>query len=784
MSAHTLRYVRITNSGRIGDRYVTTQVKEASDLEKRAFGRLFLIVELTNSWLPSSQIGQTIINTIAREYYKSGESDLLARFEGALKKVNETLDQLTRTSDQDLGDTLHAAVILQADDQLHIANTGGARAWLIRGGKGSPLLTPNKATSPPTKVFGSVLSGVLEPNDRVIVTSSGILSVLNDSELKTNIFAAGDFVATAIRLTNLLKAKRGQWVNALVLEYQDEASAANQPAHPLPDTLYLDAGSVGDWRLTASQMLAALASAAKQTRSAIAVAYRQASHVIQTKVVPHTKRLASSSQALASKGLADFQEKTLPSIRSGASSLKSQLQNATKQRTPEVVPDLDESASLIGKTVFAIHDYQGEPEIEPDELSEPNPNDRVRHYSAVPTNPVVEPAPEPVELKPLPTLPKFALPKFSIPPISLNLRSFKVPGKLGGQSLGFIAIVIVLLGLLINNLWALQNKRAEQLSRTQAAQRLTELQDKLQEAKLAKIFNQSEKALTAAQAVVDGSSDLVGSPLATDGTEIANEAQAVLDDLTGTTRLSNLTELAQIDGSRLALWQDRVTVAPTTGGLVTYPTSGGESASLSLPNGETVVGLAPFDGKDGFVLLSSGPSVYAATQGAGPLDPLSPSAGSWHAGAALTAFLSNLYTLSPAEKKIWKYTATSDSLSEGQSYIVDDTDVSSGIDIAIDGNVYVLTKTGEILKLNRGKRVELRVRDIPKPGETLSEPKQIVAAGDKLYVLDINRIVQLNNDGRYERQFALAGGEAIRAFAIKDKTLFMLTDTRLVKAEL
>lgn len=790
MAQHIIRSVRITNSGKLTDRYVTAQVKEASDLDKRAFGRLFVIVELTSPWFPSAQLGQTIINTLAREYFKSTETELLTRFEGALKKVNETLGQLAATSEQNLGETLHAAVLLAAGDQLHCASTGGGRAWLVRDGSAAPLLGPSKGASSPSKTFGSVLSGALEPGDRVIATSSGILSVLSDSELATNVFAAHDFATAAIRLTMLLRSKRGQWVNALMVEYQDEARASSLPVHPLPDTLYLDTGSVSDWRLTAAQVLGKIRDSAVLTGTLIAQAYAASSHFIKTTVLPKTKALAASSQRLARQGLTDFHEKTLPSLRSRASSLQSGLLSATRKAEPAAAADKSQTGSLIGQSLFAIHDYQGEPEIEADpsrlggqaeaeELTELPPNDRVRHYSSqIPPAASVEP----------PATSAFRLPRLKIPSINLSLRSLSIQSvRLGsGQArqVGFIAVVALLLGLLINNLWALQSKRSDNLSRTQAGVRLTELQDKLQEAKLAKIFNQSDKAVAAAETVVAGSADLADSPLASDGAEIAAEAQAVLDDLTGTTRLGNLTELGKIDGTLLALWQDHITATERGGGLVTYPTAGGESASLSLPGGEQLSSLAPFDGKDGFVALSSGPIVYAAAQAAGPLNPLSLSAGSWHAGSAVTAFVGNLYVLAPSQNSIWKYAATNGVFADGQSYVTDGTDVSQGVDLAIDGNVYVLTKSGEILKLNRGKRVELRVRDIPKPGETLSEPKQIETSGDKVYILDHDRIIKLAIDGRYEHQYALADNEPIRAFAIRDKTLFILTDTRLIKTEL
>lgn len=793
--AHTLRYVRITNSGKLSDRYVAAQVKEASDPDVRVYGKIFAIVEIESPWFPNSQIGQTVINTAAREYFKSTETEPLIRFEAALKKTNETLDQLAKTGEREWIEHLHAVLALVRDDEIHIATTGKARGWLIRAGKSSPMFEPATPTASPAKTFGSVLSGELEAGDRLIFASSGILSLATPTELKTNVFSASDLGASAIRLANLLKAKRGQWVNALVLEYEATATLANRPTTPIPETLYLDSNAVGDWRITAAQVLQRSREGFLQVGSRLNRLNTKLDTFFRETVLPKGKAAVSGAQAWSKQTLSDVQTKAIPAAKQHAQSMQSQLGRITeRQPAADAAPSKAQTTpavtapgeNLIGKSVFAINDYTSvrtsasgpEPVFDDEPLPTDEIDDRVHHYHT----PQRDPEPMPVEAAPLPVpspaarrFPKVTLPTLKLPTSFQELRNDK-------KSLGFVVLAGILVILLGWNLWALSSKRSERLSRTAAAQKLTELQDQLEEAKLAKIFNQPDKAIGAAQTVVAGTDELATSPLAEDAKELKSDAQTVLDELTSTTRLAPQT-LLDIDGSGLIAWGDTLTLS-TDDGLKSIHKDGGEVATATIPTTGQTVALTAFDEKEGYAVLTDEPNMYQANQASGPLEAITPAAGDWKASVAIAPFFNSLYTLSPAENQIWRFTATEGNYSAAENYIQDGTSVEGGVDLAIDGSVYVLTRGGEVMKFTRGKRVEFRVRDIPKPNDTLSDPVQIEVANESVYVLASNRIVKFAADGRFEAQYAFADTTAIRSFAIRDNTLYALTDSKLIKAGL
>jgi hypothetical protein len=100
----------------------------------------------------------------------------------------------------------------------------------------------------------------------------------------------------------------------------------------------------------------------------------------------------------------------------------------------------------------------------------------------------------------------------------------------------------------------------------------------------------------------------------------------------------------------------------------------------------------------------------------------------------------------------------------------DDVDLSSAIDIGVDGSIYVLHKNGQLAKYYGGEPVPFDVTRIPKPvasADALYLDTQEVA--QYLYVADGTemRIVQMDREGTFVRQLkpALGEEEAFRQLA-------------------
>jgi hypothetical protein len=160
---------------------------------------------------------------------------------------------------------------------------------------------------------------------------------------------------------------------------------------------------------------------------------------------------------------------------------------------------------------------------------------------------------------------------------------------------------------------------------------------------------------------------------------------------------------------------------------------------------------------DLLILESGGLLEYNPSWGLAPVSIADKEA--WGVPVAVGSYFGNFYILDPQAGQIFRYVpGTEDYSTPAQSYFSDETavDLNGAVDIAIDGFIYVLYANGTIRKFESGEPVEFQITEIDKP---LSRPTAIYTAPDDevqfIYVADAGnqRVVQLNKDGRFVRQF-------------------------------
>ncbi|MGI6103293.1 MAG: hypothetical protein ACOYBJ_01560 [Patescibacteria group bacterium] len=745
MPTGTLRHVRLTNSGKLADRYLTVQVKGPTDPEKRDTERFFAILEIENPLYPTAQVGQTIINTAAREYYRGEDQDAVANFERALKKVNETLAHFARSGDAEWIGQLHGILALINGSDVHVAPTGSAHGWLARHSKVTRVFDAQPAETIPEKTFGAVISGALEPSDQLLFATSGLIEAIPDSTLADTIFPDMDFSAVALRLASTLKNKRAQWVNALIVEAVDPAKRP-QLSTPLPETLYLDTSSVTNWQLAVTSTARQLHNSFLHARGWLKSANTHIDGAVRHRVLPRATEHVDQATRWAKAQLARLRPTpATPAPLPLAQQAEKQTENPERG-----------AESLIGQPIFAVNDYRA-----PEPVNVPSPTStsthRIREYNPFPAVTTTR------------TLPRLRS-------LTTALRSARLPDY---RTLWLPTTTGLLALMLVVNLYAMTKGSAVERARADAQAALTSLEDKLEEAKLAKIFNQPDKAIDGFQSVLSGATALSDSPVAEHATRVRDDAQSQLDALTSTTRLTSPELILSIkNGSAVAVWGNRVTVAQGTT-TVTTSASGGESTTTTLTsNAVDLVGLG--DGS-ALAVITDSLTGHRITDPAGAPDVLG-SAESWKKSTRLATFLGNLYALAPSEGQIWKYPAKEGSFGGAEPYVADGTTLTNGIDIAIDGSIYVLTQEGSVMKFTRGKAVEFRVRDIPKPSETISAPKRIATSEESgsVYVIDGQRIIALDKTGRFQKQYALNDGTGALidlALTPDSKRAYVLTDS-------
>jgi hypothetical protein len=131
----------------------------------------------------------------------------------------------------------------------------------------------------------------------------------------------------------------------------------------------------------------------------------------------------------------------------------------------------------------------------------------------------------------------------------------------------------------------------------------------------------------------------------------------------------------------------------------------------------------------------------------------------WGLPVAINSYFGNLYVLDTQAGQILRYVPTTEDYSNAaEPYFSQDAavDLTGAVDMAIDGFIYVLYADGTIRKFEGGAPVDFQVTELDKP---LNRASAIYAAPDDIaqyiYVADAGnaRVVQLNKDGRFIRQF-------------------------------
>jgi len=126
---------------------------------------------------------------------------------------------------------------------------------------------------------------------------------------------------------------------------------------------------------------------------------------------------------------------------------------------------------------------------------------------------------------------------------------------------------------------------------------------------------------------------------------------------------------------------------------------------------------------------------------------------------AIESFEGRIYVLDTASNQIWRYKPSGDTYPDPpEAYLGTSQGITltNAIDMAIDGNIYVLQQSGEILKFLGGQRQQFAVRDL---AGGLSQSVALAidqeSGSGRVYVADRGnqRIVVLEPDGLFKRQF-------------------------------
>jgi hypothetical protein len=258
--------------------------------------------------------------------------------------------------------------------------------------------------------------------------------------------------------------------------------------------------------------------------------------------------------------------------------------------------------------------------------------------------------------------------------------------------------------------------------------------------------------------------------------KIAFEAEDQLDTLNGISVLSSVVKFAavgaQANRERIVThWPDIFILDHETQRIYRFAANeaGSNAAPISadgviLKTGDKVgergigdlIDIFWIDGGRLVALDRSGAFLqYDPAKSAWTLRPASDGS-QWARVSLAASYAGNLYLLDPSKSQILKYAPNEGGWSPGVTYLAPgvNVDLSSAVDMAIDGDVWVLRGDGSLWRLASGRLADFTLRDLETP---LAKPTALTTAQAMvgLYVVDAGnqRIVQFDKaTGRSVRQ--------------------------------
>ncbi len=186
------------------------------------------------------------------------------------------------------------------------------------------------------------------------------------------------------------------------------------------------------------------------------------------------------------------------------------------------------------------------------------------------------------------------------------------------------------------------------------------------------------------------------------------------------------------------------------------------------------------------LVIDSERHLFALNSDNGPTQLGLEGSDAWQSLDGVFANADGLYVLDGKSGKLWLYPSQEGSLATAPEQVLSDGNLVGTVDVAVNGDIYVLTSSGDILRFSAGQQVPFDMEGIDRP---LTSPASLVPLSDgDLMVVDRGnkRLVLLSPDGRFEGQYVSSQLMDPQAIAVDEVAaqLFILNGDTVFVADL
>lgn len=709
--AYITQYTRLALSDKLPDRFLAAQVYKPIEPEQVEAGMIFSQIEILNPWFPTSQIGQTIINTLIREYYKGRDTSELVNFELALRRVNEALAQVAQGGETDWIGNINGVLCLVNGRDIHISQTGRSQAYLFRGRKINHItegLSP-EAEPHPLKTFGNITSGTLQLHDKVLIGSPTLFDHIPLDTLRNIVEDVPPTIAL-MEVAQLLRREKAFDANAILVELTTKEEAANLPLEQKLETVYLDQ-TVSSFRKTLTEIFN------KYGRPVLAfsvatgkASWKTANHHLKKSVLPYLTKAQAKIGHTSDVGFTKLRLQT--------NILKAKLKQRLQERHLKAESEKNLIDRAASKTLVASQFVK-------------------RGFGPV---------------------------GGLFQKLSETIRNFlgigqPDPSQFRARRWGTAIICLFLLLVMLVGVKGLRGRYGVDRKEAEAGiQNLTEI---LEEAQLAADFNEEAQAIALFQQVIEEAERLLAQnpPQEEKVQALREKAETGFNRLTLSRSLQGEV-IADLEGVKsMTLGKESLFVATKDSILKIDPETQEQSVLTELDE-ENQPKFIDFQTKSGKIFIyTENQTVLELDTESGDSTEIDEPAVFASANCFLT-YLTNLYLLSSEGDQIFKYTKTETGFKE--SAFIPEGSAQGAVDFAIDGNIYLLFPDGRIGIASKTK-IETLESTEPPFLPLLTEPSLMFTTkeADSLYLFDKKgiggkpRIVVLDKNGRYRESLVL-----------------------------
>jgi DNA-binding beta-propeller fold protein YncE len=143
----------------------------------------------------------------------------------------------------------------------------------------------------------------------------------------------------------------------------------------------------------------------------------------------------------------------------------------------------------------------------------------------------------------------------------------------------------------------------------------------------------------------------------------------------------------------------------------------------------------------------------------------------------------NLYALDGLNGQILKNDKSGNAFSAPKNWLADNTDIKGGVDLAIDGSIYILKENGDLLKFLKGKKTDFTLDKIE---PALQAPTKLYLTADQkfIYIMEPKneRIAIFDKAGKYILQYSSDKFNNLKSFYPdeKNKLIYVLNSTEIL----